>query len=125
MRAVVDTNFIVALIVEDDVNHLNALDVWGKLEEAVLPAIAVSELAYFLLKHHVDLEVLEEVLSDPKIEVEPLKEEDLIFALRNSNKIKTYDDFNDFLILSTAVRLGLKLLTYDRVLQEIYQKHVK
>lgn len=106
-------------------NYQITLPSGGEWRGRFLPAVAVSELAYFLLKHGVSLKVLEEVLSDPKIEVEALEEEDLRYALRNPDKIKTYDDFNDFLILSTAVRLGLKLLTYDRVLRRIYQKRVR
>ena len=125
MKAVVDTNFIVALIVEDDENHLDALEKWRLVDEAYLPAIAATELAYFFLKHRVNLGLLEEVFSDPKIKIIPTTEEDIRFAVRNSDKISGYDDFNDQLILSTALRLQLRLLTYDRVLQKDYQKRVK
>lgn len=67
MRAVLDSNFIIALIVEDDENHLDALSTWKHVDAAYLPAIAASEIAYFLLRYHIDLSVLSEVLRDPRI----------------------------------------------------------
>ena len=67
MRAVLDSNFIIALIVEDDENHLDALSTWKHVDAAYLPVIAASEIAYFLLRYHIDLSVLSEVLRDPRI----------------------------------------------------------
>lgn len=50
MRIVVDTNFVVALVVEDDINHEDAVEKFQVLEKAYLPAIVVAELAYFIYK---------------------------------------------------------------------------
>jgi hypothetical protein len=37
--------------------------------------------------------------------------EDIYFAIRNSPK--SYDDFNNYMIISLAKRLGIKIFTYD------------
>jgi len=50
MRVVADTNFVVALVVEDDINHEDAVEKFQVLEKAYLPAIVVAELAYFFIK---------------------------------------------------------------------------
>ena len=117
MRVVVDTNFVVALVVEDDVNHEDAVEKFQVLEKAYLPAIAVAELAYIFIKHKVDLSALEVVLSDPRVEVVEHNYTDYLFAMRNRHLVKRYDDFNDMLILATALRLKLKLLKYDKELE--------
>ncbi|WP_218257834.1 PIN domain-containing protein [Saccharolobus shibatae] len=109
---VVDTNFVIAVIFEDHVFHKLAIEDWGKIHKAYLPIIAVSELAYFLIKNRFNLDdVLENVLSDPKIEVVENTLEDVYFTIKNSPK--SYDDFNDYMIISLAKRFGLKILTYD------------
>jgi len=122
MRVVVDTNFVIALVVEDDINHEDAVEKFQALEKAYLPAIAVAELAYFFIKHRVDLSVLEVVLSDPRVELVEHKYTDYLFATRNKHLVKSYDDFNDILILATALRLKLKLLTYDKELEKLWEK---
>lgn|GEM_PF-2397446 len=92
--------------------HKLAIENWGKILKAYLPIIAVSELAYFLIKNRFNLDdVLENVLSDPKIEVVENTLEDIYFAIRNSPK--SYDDFNNYMIISLAKRLGIKIFTYD------------
>ncbi|AKA74604.1 type II toxin-antitoxin system VapC family toxin [Saccharolobus solfataricus] len=117
MQTVVDTNFIIAIIFRDHEKHEEALKEWEIIEKAYLPLISLSELSYFLIKNGVNLEVVNEVISDPKIEIVPNTIEDVRFALANKEKIKGYDDFNDFLILSTAKRLDLPLLTFDKKLK--------
>jgi len=49
IAVVVDTNFVIAIIFEDHIFSL-AIENWGKILKAYLPIIAVSELAYFLIK---------------------------------------------------------------------------
>jgi PIN domain. len=50
IAVVVDTNFVIAIIFEDHIFHKLAIENWGKILKAYLPIIAVSELAYFLIK---------------------------------------------------------------------------
>ncbi|BAK54410.1 PIN domain-containing protein [Sulfurisphaera tokodaii] len=115
--AVVDTNFVIAVIFEDHIFHKLAIKDWEKLRKAYLPIIAISELAYFLIKNGFSLnDVIDNVLSDPKIEVVENTLEDIYFAIRNSPK--SYDDFNDYMIISLARRLKLKILTYDHKMKK-------
>jgi predicted nucleic acid-binding protein len=96
---------------------MEALKEWEKVKKAYLPLICLSEIAYFLIKNNVSLEVVNEVLEDPKIEVIPNTIEDIYYAVNNKEMIKNYDDFNDLLILSVAKRINLHLLTFDKKLK--------
>jgi len=117
LEAVVDTNFIIAVMFKDHVNHDEAIKEWEKLDKVYLPLISITEIAYFLIKHNIDLNVLNEILSDPKIEIIENSVEDISYALGKKDEIKGYDDFNDFLILSVAIRQNLPLLTFDKKLK--------
>jgi len=89
----------------------------GKLDKVYLPLISITEIAYSLIKHNIDLNVLNEILSDPKIEIIENSVEDISYAVGKKDEIKGYDDFNDFLILSVAIRQNLPLLTFDKKLK--------
>ncbi|MCS6770093.1 MAG: hypothetical protein NZ570_06640 [Candidatus Caldarchaeum sp.] len=93
MKACVDADFLVALLVEDDVNHSEAEGKWLDVEKCVLSAMAALELACFFLKHGVSMDVLEQVMTDPKIEVEPITFYDLMFVLnhRESQPLRRRD----------------------------------
>jgi hypothetical protein len=117
LEAVVDTNFIIAVMFKDHVNNDEAIKEWEKLDKVYLPLISITEIAYFLIKHNIDLNVLNEILSDPKIEIIENSVEDISYALGKKDEIKSYDDFNDFLILSVAIRQNLPLLTFDKKLK--------
>lgn len=117
MEAVVDTNFVIAVIFKDHEYHKEASKEWGRISRAYLSLISLTEIAYFLMKNGVNLGIMDEVLSDPKIEIVVNTADDLRFAVNNRDRIAGYDDFNDFLILSVARRLRLPLLTFDRKLK--------
>lgn len=51
MEALLDTNVLVAVVVEDDVNHREAIRIWSDAEKIYVPFISVVEFEYFLLKH--------------------------------------------------------------------------
>lgn len=117
MKAVIDSNFAIALAFEDDSNHSAALERWKKIDVARLPVVAASEIAYFLIKNRQGLDVLAQILRDEKIEVEESNHSDLRFALSRAGKVARYDDFNDMLILGACKRLGLDLATFDADLE--------
>lgn len=87
----------------------------GGDRKGYLPIIALSELAYFLVRNKLGTDVIKTVVSDPKIEVVENTLEDVLYAVKESPK--SYDDFNDYMIVSTAKRLGLEVLTYDERLR--------
>ncbi|GAB6946223.1 PIN domain-containing protein [Vulcanisaeta sp. JCM 16161] len=122
MSFVVDTNVIIAVILEDDVNHDKAVNTWNSLSEAYVPTISLIELGYFFIRHKINLSIIGEVLRDPKIKVVENNAQDIYFAINYRDYIRHYDDFNDLLILSTALRLNLPLITFDDELLNLYRK---
>ncbi|BBG25203.1 PIN domain-containing protein [Sulfuracidifex tepidarius] len=110
LEAIVDTNLIVAIIFRHHEKHCEALKEWKDIDKAYLPLVCVSEIAYFFIKNSLNLEILNEVLNDPKIEIVQNTNEDVYYTLRNKEAVKGYDDFNDLLILSVAGRLNLRYL---------------
>ena len=80
------------------------------------------ELSYFLIKHKINLSIISRILQDPKIKVVENTLQDIYFAINHRDSIKHYDDFNDLMILSTAIRLGLPLVTFDEELRNLYNK---
>ena len=119
MKAVLDTNFVINLIFEDEPFHEKAIEIWKKVEKAYVPTVVVFELVYFLSKHR-KLEWLYIFLSDEKVEYVETTLDDIYFALKNDPK--SYDEFNDLLILHTALRLKASLLTFDKELEEKFKK---
>ena len=118
-QAVVDTNFIVAVMVEDDRNHRQAIRIWQSIESAFVPTIVLFELAYFLVKYKLDLELLERIVTDPKVEVVSNNLDDIIYLTRHSDRVKYYDDVGDLLIISASRRLGAELKTFDDDLRKL------
>ncbi|MBP1357833.1 MAG: PIN domain-containing protein [Sulfolobus sp.] len=117
MEAVVDTNVIVSIIVEDDIHHEKRPKVWNSLSVAYVPTIVLFEFSYFLLKHKVGLYPLEELIFDEKVKIVESTKDDIYFAMKH-NPV-TYDDFNDLIILSVARRLGVELITFDKDLEKL------
>jgi uncharacterized protein len=120
--AVVDTNVLVAVMVEDDANHKEALKLWENLGKAFVPVNALFELAYYIVKQNLDLELLATVVRDPKIEVVPNDLNDITFLVKHSERIKYYDDVNDQAMISVAERLDLELKTFDEDLKKSLKK---
>ena len=119
MKSVLDTNFIINLIFEDQPFHKEAIESWKNIEKAYVPTVVVFELIYFLTKYK-KIEWVYLFLSDEKVEYIETKLEDIYFALKNNPK--SYDEFNDFIILHSALRLKAKLETFDKELKERVRK---
>jgi len=117
LEALLDTNVFVAVLVEDDVNHREALGIWSDAEKVHVPFISVVEFEYFLVKHKLGSKAIQELVNDPKVEIVPNTSQDIRFAL--TRKPKLYGNFNDYLILSTARRTSLPLLTFDEELRRL------
>jgi len=123
LEAVVDTNVLIARIIEDDVNHEKAKKLLDKLRKWYLPSIVIHELVWFLKNKNLDLDLaLQFILHEKAIYVE-IVESDIVFAI-NESKYNP-KDYNDFLILSVAKRLGKQLLTFDEDLKRKYFAYQK
>jgi uncharacterized protein len=116
LRAVADTNFLVAVMVEDDKNHKEALRIWESLEEAIVPTVVIFELAYFLVKFNLEFELIAKVATDPKVHLVENNLDDILFLARSSSDVRRYDDVGDQIILSVARRMGIGIQTFDRAL---------
>ena len=120
VQAVADTNLIVAVMVEDDRNHKQAIRIWESLDKFLVPAMALFELSFFLVKNKLSPDLLDQVVTDPKIEFVENNLDDFSFLVRHSDKVRHYDDVGDLMIISVARRLGVELKTFDRDLMKLF-----
>ena len=121
MKAVVDTNVIVGAVVEDTDIHEEAAGILEGLDEAVVPLIVLYELAWVFRKLGIPARhlasVYESLLSNPRVRIVAEKPADLYAASRYiSSRGLSLRRFNDEVILRTAARLGLPLVTFDKEL---------
>jgi len=115
MSAVVDTNVLVFDTFEDSDSHGDALEALDSLEEWVIPGIVFHEYVWFMKDQKVAAEdtrmKVNEYLMDTKTRFHPIDADDIAFAVGN---VRRLGEYNDLVILSSAKRLGLPLLTFDK-----------
>ncbi|HEX9913634.1 MAG TPA: PIN domain-containing protein [Candidatus Bathyarchaeia archaeon] len=115
MSAVVDTNVLVFDTFEDSDSHGDALEALDSLEEWVIPGIVFHEYVWFMKDQKVTAEdtrmKVNEYLMDTKTRFHPIDADDIAFAVGN---VRRLGEYNDLVILSSAKRLGLPLLTFDK-----------
>ena len=118
MSAVVDTNALVFDTFEDSDSHGKAVEALDALEEWVIPGIVFHEYVWFMKDQGMAVEdtrmKVGEYLSDAKARFRPVDADDVAFAVEKARRLVEY---NDLLILSSARRLGLPLLTFDKGLK--------
>lgn len=119
-EAVFDTNVIIAIIIENDINHKKALELWKKIDKAYVPMISVIEFNYFLIKHSLPVNITKELINDEKVNIIPTQKDDVIFSIKSN--IKSYDDFNDMIILNISKRIKKQLITFDVELKKLYDR---
>lgn len=119
-EAVFDTNVIIAIIIENDINHKKALELWKKIDKAYVPMISVIEFNYFLIKHSLPVTITKELINDEKVNIIPTQKDDVIFSIKSN--IKSYDDFNDMIILNISKRIKKQLITFDVELKKLYDR---
>ena len=118
-QAVIDTKILVALMVDDGKNHKQAMRIWEETTKALVPTVVLFELAFFLVKYNLSLEILEKVVTNPKIEVISNNLDDVLYLTWYAKNVKYYDDLGDILILSVSKRLGIEIKTFDRKLGSV------
>lgn len=119
-EAVFDTNVIIAIIIENDINHKKALELWKKIDKAYVPMISVIEFNYFLIKHSLPVNITKELINDEKVNIIPTQKDDVFFSIKSN--IKSYDDFNDMIILNISKRIKKQLITFDVELKKLYDR---
>jgi predicted nucleic acid-binding protein len=120
MKAVLDTNVIFAFLYEKDPFHEKSVRIIENVGKVILPLIVVFELTYLFYKYNINLKILENLISADEVEVVGNLSEDILYALAMNPK--SYDEFNDYIILSTARRLKSNLITFDKELEEIFNR---
>ncbi len=123
MRAVVDTNVIFAYLYEKDPYHKKAKELIERCEKIFLPSVVIFELIFLFRKYDINLKILYYLLYSKEIEYIETTLDDIYFALKNDPK--SYDEFNDYLILHAALRLKANLLTFDKELEEKFKHYYK
>ncbi len=121
-----DTNVLVYETVEDSPHHEEASEIMDSAKVIIIPSMVLHEYMWVMirrLKVPLDfmLEKVDEYLSDRRIRyvVEPPNAVlDALEWLRTSSA----RNLNDFLILSTAVRLDAILATYDEGLRRLAER---
>ncbi len=119
MKNVFDTNVVFAFLYEKDPFHGEAVKLIEKTGKIILPLVVVSELIYLFYKYEIDLKLLKDLLSADEVEVVENTKEDVYYALTKNPK--SYDEFNDYLILNTAKRLKVDLITFDEDLKRAFE----
>lgn len=120
MEGVVDTNILVASLVESDVNHENAKSILNKLEKWYLPTIVVHEFVWFLKSQKLNIKLILPFILHEKSLITEVKREDIIFAVEKYAKKPS--NYNDYLVASVALRLKKKLITFDEELEKQFKK---
>ena len=120
MKAVVDTNVIFAYLNEEDPYHKKAVNLIESLEKIYLPTVVIFELIFLFEKYNIDLKIIHYLLSSKEVEYVETGLEDIYFAIRNNPK--SYDKFDDLIILHTALRLRVELVTFDKELKNLWIK---
>ncbi|MHB8565613.1 MAG: PIN domain-containing protein [Nitrososphaerales archaeon] len=87
---------------------------WESFDKFLVPAVALFELSFFLVKNKLNLDLLEEVLKDPKVEFVENNLDDFSYLTRHSDNVRQYDDVWDLILVSVARRLNVELMTFDQ-----------
>lgn len=117
-EAVIDINVLVAIIIENGVNHANAREIQKWLDKAYISMISIVEFNYFLIKHSLPLKITKELINDEKVEIVSTANKDIIYSI--DSNIKSYDDFNDMIIICISRRIKKKLITFDKEMNTLY-----
>jgi len=124
LSAVVDTNVLIFDTFEDSEFHIEAMKLLDSLKRWMLPSIVFHEYVWFMKGEKLDLsfsrEKVTEYLTHAKTNLVPIQVDDILFSIE---RIKEYRDYNDFLILSVAKRMGHALLTFDERLKKYANQH--
>ena len=121
-EAVLDTNVLIDAMVEETRNHAQASKLVGSLKKMFIPSIVLYETVWVLRK--LDLApgkvntAIEAIVRNPKTSVVP---DDGNFAVDAIRRVVAEEaelaNFDDKLVLATALKIGRPVATYDRELR--------
>ena len=124
MKAVVDTNVLVFDTFEDSDLHEKAVSGLDSLDGWCLPSMVFHELVWFFRSQRIQPArasiKVQEYLTHAKTAFLPCTADDLQFA---ATRMKSYDEYNDSLILSAAKRVGVPIFTFDEDLGKVAKRN--
>ncbi|MBI3841099.1 MAG: PIN domain-containing protein [Thaumarchaeota archaeon] len=117
-EAVVDTSVLVDAIVAEARRHSRARKELAGLKRMVVPSVVLYEMVWVLKRLGVDAKrtrsAVEAIVNDSKVVVFP---DDGRLAVRAIGRVvdegTSLANFDDKVVLETALKTGLPLLTYD------------
>lgn len=123
MSAVLDTNVLIYDTFEDSSHHGEAKVKLDELKKWYIPAIAMHEYVWFMKGEEIDLSFTKskvvEYVTHEKVEIIPDEVDGILFS---AERMDTYHDYNDYVILAVARKLGEPILTFDHRLRGIASK---
>lgn len=120
MPAVLDTNVLIYDTLEDSSRNAEARKMLDSLDKWYIPAIVIHEFVWFMRGEEVELSLTREKIIEyathEKAEVIPDGTDEILFAIE---RVKSYRDYNDYMILAAASKIRAPLFTFDRRLREV------
>jgi predicted nucleic acid-binding protein len=122
--AVLDTNVLIFDTFEDSEFHSEATRGLDSVDRWCIPSMAFHELLWFFKGRDFQLAKakakVEEYLTNEKSTFAPCTLDDVQFA---ADRMKTYREYNDLVILSVAGRLKVPLFSFDDGLRKMAVKN--
>jgi len=119
LGAVIDTNVLVFDTFEDSEHCEEASSLLDSLEEWFIPSMVVHEYVWALrglgLSFEKAREKVCEYILDPRATLVPVEFSDILFSLEYA---KSFDEYNDLVILSIASRRTGRIATFDQKLRK-------
>jgi predicted nucleic acid-binding protein len=120
---VLDTNFLVSLLNDKDVNHQQAKDIAATIEDSYItvPFVAIAEIMSYTKNKKLRDVVLEntmQILSD----IFFLSEENIDEYIRFTYQVKRSFTAVDSIVLYCAVNTDSELITLDKKLKKLYKQ---
>lgn len=116
--AVIDTNVLVFDSFEDSEHYEEAVDLLNNLQQWIIPGIVIHEYVWVLKGLDLPLSFLRskvrEYLFNEKTSFSPTNLGNINYTLKNMEKINEY---NDLLVLSTALKDNQYLASFDKKLR--------
>lgn len=127
-EAVLDTNVLIHAMAEDSPKYKSARDLISSLAKISLPVIVLYEVVWVLRKLGLGpeevVEAVEALMANPRVNIVPDEGNFALEAIRRVARERVdLVNFNDKVILMTALSLKLPIATYDHELAK-EAKHV-
>jgi len=120
LSAVVDTNVLIYDTFEDSAHYSEARVKLDGLKRWYIPAIVMHEYVWFMRGEEIDLSFAKskvvEYVTHERVEIVPDEVDGILFSIE---RIDTYQDYNDYVILAVARKLAKPVLTFDHRLRTI------